>query len=99
MGLLTLGEGSVLEISKKTGVKRPTCYIALQSLERRGFVSKLMRRNKSVFAPQHPKKLVTEAEIRLKEIEAAIPQFEAALKRSDDKPRVMIFEGKEALDV
>lgn len=98
MGLLELGEASVLAISKKTGVKRPTSYLILSALEARGLVSRVMKRNKTLFAAQHPKKILTEAELRLKQIQDSIPQFEAMMRRADDKPRVMIYEGKEALD-
>lgn len=98
LGLLETGEASVLEISKKTGVKRPTAYLVLSALEGKGFVSRIVRGKKISFAAQHPKKILAEAEIRLKEIKDVIPQFEAMLARSDTRPRVMIFEGKDALD-
>src|SRR3989338_1957266 len=98
MGLLELGEGSVLTISKRTGVKRPTAYLVLSELEAKGFVSRVIRGKKVSFTAQHPKKILTEAEIRLKEIRDVIPQFEAMLTQKDTRPRVMIYEGKEALD-
>lgn len=98
MGLLELGEASVLEISKKTGVKRPTAYLVLNALESKGFVSRIIHGKKISFAAQHPKKILAEAEIRLKEVQDVLPQFEAMLVRSDNRPRVMIYEGKDALD-
>ncbi|MBI2054734.1 MAG: hypothetical protein HYT39_01390 [Candidatus Sungbacteria bacterium] len=96
--LLELGEATVLGISKKSGIKRPTAYVALQSLEEKGLVTKTVRGKKTFFVPQPPQKLVTEAEFRLKELKEAIPQLESLLQRGMGKPRVMIYQGKEALD-
>ncbi|MBI5457550.1 helix-turn-helix domain-containing protein [Candidatus Kaiserbacteria bacterium] len=97
-GLLELGEASVLTISKKTGVKRPTAYLVLNALEGRGLVSRTIKAGKTLFTAQHPKTILTEAELRVKQLQDVIPQFEAMMHRSDDRPRVKIYEGKEALD-
>lgn len=98
LALLELGESSVFEISKKSGVKRPTAYIILQSLEKKGFVSKVIKSKKTLFTPQHPQKLVAEAEIRLKELQEVMPQMESLFRREENRPRVMIYEGKDELD-
>jgi len=98
MALLEYGEATVLQVSRKAGVKRPTAYLVLSDLEAKGFVSRITKGKKTLFAPQHPKKILTEAEIKLNEIKSALPQFEAMLNKSDDRPRIMIYEGKDALD-
>lgn len=96
--LLELGEVPVPVVAKKTEIKRPTTYAVLKSLEGKGFVSRVIRGKKMLFTAQHPKKLVTEAEIRLKELQVAVPQLEAMMQSADQRPRVMIYEGKAALD-
>ncbi|MEK7601204.1 MAG: helix-turn-helix domain-containing protein [Patescibacteria group bacterium] len=98
IGLLELGEASVLAISRKTGVKRPTAYLILNALEKRGLVSRILKGKKLLFAAQHPKTMLTEAELRMKQLKDVIPQFEAMMHCSDEKPRVKIYEGKDALD-
>ena len=98
LALLELGEASVLEIAKKSGVKRPTAYLVLNSLESKGFVSRAVRGKKTYFLPQHPKKLITEAELRLKELNEVVPQLESMLQKASGRPRIMIYEGKDALD-
>ncbi|MEK7156733.1 MAG: helix-turn-helix domain-containing protein [Patescibacteria group bacterium] len=96
--LLELGEVPVTRVTKQTGLKRPTTYAVLKSLEGKGFVSRTIRGKKMLFAAQHPKKLVTEAEIRLKELQAAVPQLESIMGNSEQRPRVVVYEGKDALD-
>lgn len=98
LALLELGETTVLEISKKSGIKRPTVYVVLRSLEQKGFASKLLKESKTLFSPQHPKKLITEAELRMKELQEVVPQLESLLGREEGRPRVKIYEGKEQLD-
>ena len=98
LGLLELGEASVSEISTKSGVKRPTTYVILDSLEKKGLVTKKIRRNKTLFFPQNPRKLISEAELNLKQLQETVPQLEAMLKRKSRKPKVFIYEGKELLD-
>lgn len=96
--LLELGEATVLDISKKSDIKRPTAYLELQSLEEKGFATKIARGKKTFYAPQPPQKLVAEAEFRMKELKEVMPQLESLLQKGSGKPRVVIYEGKEKLD-
>ena len=98
LALLELSEATVLQISKKSGIKRPTAYLILHSLEEKGFISKVLKGKKTLYSPQHPQKLVVEAELRLKELQGVVPQLESLLDKEGGKPRVMIYEGKEQLD-
>lgn len=98
LALLELGEAPVGRISAKSSIKRPTAYVILRSLEEKGFASRVVKGKKIFFTPQHPKKLLTEAELRLKELKEVVPQLESLIRREEGRPRVMIFEGKEELD-
>lgn len=98
LALLELGEGTILEISRKSGIKRPTTYVVLRALEEKGFVSRVLKGKKTLYSPQHPRKLVTEAELRLKELQEVVPQLESLVQKGSSKPRVLIYEGKDKLD-
>lgn len=98
VSLLELGESTVLSIAQKSGIKRPTAYVVLQLLEQKGFVSRVIKGKKTFFIPQHPQKLVTETELRLKELKASMPQLEALFHKEEGKPRVVMYEGRENLD-
>ncbi len=99
LALLELKEATVLEIAKKAQIKRPTAYVVLNQLATKGMASRLLKNRRTFYAPEHPRKLVTEAEMRLKEIKSAAPQLEALLGLVEGKPSVMIYEGKENLDI
>ncbi|HEY4487102.1 MAG TPA: helix-turn-helix domain-containing protein [Candidatus Paceibacterota bacterium] len=98
LSLLELGEATVLQTAKHAGIKRPTAYVVLENLEKNGFVSRFVRGGKMFFSPQHPQKLLTEAELRMKELKTAMPQFEALFHKKEGKPRVVMYEGKDRLD-
>lgn len=98
LALLELGEATVLLISKKSGIKRPTAYLVLESLEMKGFINRSAHGKKLLFIPQHPQKLLTEAELQLKEMQEVVPTLESLFLKSSGRPRVMIYQGKEALD-
>lgn len=98
LALLELGEATVLAVSKKADIKRPTAYIVLRALEEKGFVSRIFKGKKLFFTTQHPRKLITEAELRLKEVQEAVPQLESLFHREEGKPRIMLYESKDKLD-
>lgn len=98
LALLELGEATVLSVANKSGVKRPTAYLVLRSLEEKGLVSRVLKGKKVSYYPQHPQKLITEAEMRLKELGEIVPQLESVFQKKGGKPRVMIYEGKDQLD-
>ncbi len=98
LALLEMGEASVLTLSRKSGLKRPTTYLILDALERKELVSRSVRGKKITYLPQHPKKILIDAEHRVAQLKEMLPQFDALMQRGDDKPRVMIYEGKDALD-
>lgn len=98
MALLELNESSVALIAKKSGVKRPTAYVVLRELEEKGFVSHTMRGNRTLYAPQHPQKLLTEAQLRVEELSDVMPQLTSLFEKKKGRPRIVIYEGKERLD-
>lgn len=98
LALLELGESSVARIADKAGTKRPTTYLVLDSLGKKGFVHRIARGKKILFAPQHPRKLETEALFRLEEIREVVPRLESLFSKREGQPRVSVYEGKETLD-
>lgn len=98
LSLLELGTSTVLAIAKRSGIKRPTAYLVLQSLVEKGFASRIIKSKKTFFSAQNPKKLITESELRLKELQEVVPQLEIMFRRRRERPQIRIFEGKDELD-
>lgn len=96
--LAELGQATPLELSKKTDIKRPTAYVILQTLEQKGLVNKAVRERTTFYIAQHPKKLLIDAEEKLKDLRHIIPQLESFIANKKGGPRVFVFEGVDALD-
>ena len=99
LAALELGQASVGQIAGKSGVKRPTCYVVLGELEKKGFVSKIVKKDTTLYSAEHPKKLLTEAELQVKELKTIVPQLESLFQKDTEKPKVAIYEGKQQLDI
>ena len=104
LSMLELGSATVLEISRKAEINRPTAYLQIESLKKRGLVSCQTKGRKQLFMAESPeqldillereKKILEQKQDELKEI---LPELEILFRTSDSKPVVRFFEGKEGL--
>lgn len=102
--LLNLGEVPVAEIINQSGLKRPTVYKALYSLENKGLVSSRDFKKKIHFKPESPLKLVEQVENTYAQaqqvrntLQVAIPQLLSAYTLSTQRPIVKVYEGIEGM--
>jgi HTH-type transcriptional regulator, sugar sensing transcriptional regulator len=98
--LLEHGTLPVLEIIKKSGLKRGIVYKTLYDLQDKGLASQQVIKKKLHFRAEHPYKLSELVEEQLKQaqnyqltLQTYLPQLISAFKTSDNKPGVKIFEG------
>lgn len=99
LSLLELGEASVLELAKKSGVERTVIYYLLKDLRRFDLVEELYDANKKLrLRAASPKRLIQIEEKRHQEIKTALPELEALFHDQPAKPKIMIFEGLSGID-
>jgi len=94
---LELGGATVIEIAKKSGVKRTTCYDILMDLEKDGFISETAKGKKRLFVgedPENIQKKLREKESLFSEI---LPQLKSVYNITGVKPKIRFYEGKEGL--
>jgi len=104
MAILDLGQATVLEISAKAGVNRPTTYVQIESLKKMGLVSSQTKGKKQIFIAESPDQLefIIEREKKAiedkkEELKKILPELASLFNLSGDKPQVRFFEGKEGL--
>lgn len=104
LAMLELGPATVLEISAKAGVNRPTTYVQIESLKKMGLASTQVKGKKQLFIAESPDQLEfiierekRELEQKKEELEKLLPELTALFNVSSDKPQVRFFEGKEGL--
>ena len=101
---LELGEATVQQIAKKSGVARATTYLILDSLMKRGLVSQYSQDHKTKFVPEPPTQLERflhrqeeELHERQADLGRLLPKLQAFMGASDQRPVVRYFTGVEGL--
>ena len=97
LACLELGTATVLQLSKKSAIKRPTCYLILDELIRRGLVSVVAKNNKTLYVAENPETIQNMLEERLRSIREAMPLLQALYHAEKQKPRVKMYEGRTAM--
>lgn len=90
---LELGPCSIWDLSKKSGIKRPTCYVILDDLILRGYASSTNDGKRTIYSVVSPKQLLRTAERRYESLQASITQLDALASKSPSKPIVRHYEG------
>lgn len=106
LSLLELGTASAQAIARRAGIVRPTTYVILEALTRKGLASKATGPDakKMLFAAEAPDRLQhflehqeREVERRRKDLERILPELRSYQLVGEERPRVRMFEGKEGL--
>lgn len=106
LALLELGTASVQAIARRAELVRPTTYVILEHLTRKGLVSKASGADakKMLFSAEDPSHLerylddqVREIDRRRSQLGDLIPELKSAYASGEEKPRVRLFEGKDGL--
>ncbi len=94
---LELGEASIQEIAKKSGVKRTSIYNLIDDLVKREVVHVVIKKNKKRFVAAEPgtlKEIITQ---RKKALENILPDLKMLSGTTKEKPRVRFYEGLEGI--
>jgi len=101
---LELGPATAAEIAQKSGVKRATTYVEIESLMEAGLMSTYEHNKKTLFSAESPealKRILKNQEEKLKSAENSLADILPALLSmhtyAEEKPKVRFFEGKEGL--
>jgi len=101
---LELGPATAAEIAQKSGVKRATTYVEIESLMEAGLMSTYEHNKKTLFSAESPealKRILKNQEEKLKSaadsLEGILPALLSMHTYAEEKPKVRFFEGKEGL--
>ena len=104
LALLSVEHASVLDLAKKTKIKRPTVYVVLESLSKKGLVSETTIGKKTHYQAEPPERLETFVEnkrVALEEsqriLKDVIPQIKSVQRESGERPVVKYFEGRDGI--
>lgn len=95
LAALELGQATVQELSKKSGVKRTTVYTTVDGLKEKGLLSQTEKGKKTTFIAENPENLVGLSEARYQQLKRVLPELRSIYNISETKPKVRFYEGKE----
>jgi len=98
LALLELGSASVLNISQKAELKRPTVYLILESLIEKKLVSKIPKAGTTAYIAENPDYLLTALENSKKTIQDVLPMLRAIYNIDEVKPQIRFYEGKKNVE-
>lgn len=100
LALLATDNSSVVDLAEKTKIKRPTVYVVLETLAKKGLVSETTVGKKTHYQAEPPERLETYVERqkvvldeRSKRLKDIIPQIKSVQRESGERPVVKYFEG------
>jgi HTH-type transcriptional regulator, sugar sensing transcriptional regulator len=97
MALLELGTSSVEGIAKKAGTKRPTTYLILDELQRKGLASLVPRAKKTLYTAESPEQIISHLNRQQELVKRFLPNMLAIYNSKKEKPQILLFEGKHAV--
>lgn len=104
LAFLESGPASVQDIAKKSGLKRPTVYFAIDQLVKRGLMDSIEKGKKRFFAAESPERLVSliaaerEKSQALEEnLRKVLPGLNGLFGSTGEQPKIRFFEGKGGL--
>lgn len=94
---LQLGQFSILEISRKSGIKRPTCYLIVDDLIKKGLISIVPNVKKISYLAESPDILIKKAEDNINNAKKLAPELFAIFNTSKIHPSVKFYPGQKGI--
>ncbi|MBN1325803.1 hypothetical protein JW977_02375 [Candidatus Falkowbacteria bacterium] len=101
---LSRGPETAPNLAKLAEVVRPTTYVVIEGLIKKGLMSSTERGKKTYYVAESPEYLLSllriqknDIEQKEKDLEKIIPELKTIANISGEKPNVRVFEGKEGL--
>lgn len=96
LALLQAGTGSVVQISKRAGTKRPTTYLILEELRVHGLAAVTPGR-RILYTAESPERLIEEERKRSDLLQQSAPELLAIYNAKKEKPKIRYYQGVDSL--
>ena len=104
LALLSLGKGTVTQISRKAGINRPTGYHVLASLSTKELVKVSGKEPKQEYVAESPDQIekmllkkIENDQTYINEARKIIPELKS-MHNVVDRPKVLFYEGREGME-
>ena len=94
---LGLGKFSVMTISEKTGIKRPTCYLILEDLKKKGLITTFPKAKKILYVAEHPNNLLKSTQDSFNLAKQLMPELQNLIGSTSEKPILKVYVGQSGI--
>jgi len=94
---LEMGKFSVLSLANKTGIKRPTCYLILDDLVKKGLISTFPKAKKVIYVAEHPNTLLKKSEESLRVAKHLMPELQSLMSMTSTRPELKVYSGQKGI--
>ncbi|MDB5259127.1 MAG: transcriptional regulator TrmB [Candidatus Taylorbacteria bacterium] len=92
---LSLASFNVSQISERSSLKRPTCYLILEELAKKGYVSRIPNMKKVHYRAEPPEVVVRQAENNVNFAHKLLPKLNEIYRRDRKMPVVRYYSGQQ----
>ncbi|MBI4088863.1 hypothetical protein HY415_02080 [Candidatus Kaiserbacteria bacterium] len=97
VSLLENGSATATKISKQTGLKRPTTYLILESLLKKGYANQIPERKVNLYMPGDPAILAAKLNTTAKYFLEMLPYLQTLQNKSGNRPKISYYDSEEAI--
>ncbi len=97
LALLELKQGTVRNITKITGLKRPIIYVILEGLIKRGYASEIPDKKINTYKALDPSVILKRLQITAKNFSEMLPLLQTLCNKGKTRPKIQYLESKEAI--
>jgi sugar-specific transcriptional regulator TrmB len=97
VALLEIGQSTAYSVANKSGLKKPTTYVVLDELRKKGLVLKLPHARKHLYSAKPPHEVLSAAEEKLYVIKQILPQLAALSLKGAVEVKTLFYEGFEGI--
>ena len=97
LALLQAGEQTAYSIALKSQLKKPTTYVILEELVRRGIVNKISRASSTRYEAVDPVELFVRARRLAEQAEASLPELRALYQSDRARVKASFYEGLDGI--
>src|SRR5665647_1028350 len=94
LALLELGTCTAPAIAKKAEVKHPTTYVILDELRKKGLLTEMPKKSKSLYTAKSPEVLLAARREANQEIRDRMPEIMALDNAKAEKPKIRFYSGE-----
>ena len=94
---LEIGNGTIIEISRKAELAKSTTHDTLKSLVKKGYIHPYLRGKRKIYSAVEPEILQKKVDLQRTIVAEILPELQAIYNDKSNKPRVRFFEGEEGV--